>query len=146
MISRCVNLPPCRKRASWIAVIGTAALVGCGGGSESEVSGTVKLDGAPVGPGVIVFAPIDGTSNPADGAIQVDGTYFLKTSRQIGLKAGRYKASVSVLDQPEVKPGERSMVPAKLVTPEKYADASTSGLEYDVVAGDNTINIDLKSK
>src|SRR5215213_9123960 len=107
------------------------AAAGCSGsGPESEVTGKVTLDGQPVGPGAVVFAPIEGQTNPADGAIQLDGSYFLKTSREIGLKPGTYKVSVSVFDQPEVKPGERSMVPAKLITPQKYADTETSGLEY----------------
>jgi hypothetical protein len=106
----------------------------------------VTLDGQPVGPGAVVFAPLDGTSNPADGAVQLDGSYFLRTSRAIGLKAGTYKASVAVFDQPEVKPGERSMVPAKLVTPQKYADTETSGLQYTVEPGDNSIDIELSSK
>jgi len=115
-------------------------------GMEAEVSGQVTLDGQPVGPGAVVFAPIDGQSNPADGAIQLDGSYFLKTSREVGLKPGKYKASVSVFDQPEVKPGERSMIPAKLATPQKYSDTETSGLEYMVDPGSNNIDIELTSK
>jgi hypothetical protein len=132
-------------RHAWMAVL-AATLLGCGGGAESEVSGTVTLDGVTVGPGTVVFAPIDGTSNPADGAIQTDGSYFLKTSREVGLKAGRYRVGVTVLDQPDVQPGERSMVEATYVTPQKYADPSTSGLEYDVEPGENTIDIKLSSQ
>jgi hypothetical protein len=130
----------------WCIVLAAAAsLVGCGG-AESTVSGTVTLDGRAVGPGVIVFAPADGTSNPADGAIQVDGSYFLRTSREEGLKAGKYRVGVTVLDQPDVKPGERSMEVAKYITPEKFADPSTSRLEYDVEPGSNTIDVALKSE
>jgi hypothetical protein len=130
----------------WPAVVSTAALVlGCGG-PESTVTGTVTLDGQPVGPGVVVFAPAEGTSNPSDGAIQNDGSYSLRTSREEGLKAGKYKVGVTVLDQPEVKPGERSMEVAEYITPQKYADPSTSGLQYDVTPGDNTIDIELTSE
>ena len=128
--------------ATSLVVIG-----GCSGSSmEAEVSGTVTLDGQAVGPGAVVFAPAEGQSNPADGAIQLDGSYFLKTSREVGLKPGDYKVSVSVFDQPEVRPGERSMTPAKLVTPQKYADTETSGLQYTVEPGENTIDIELSSK
>jgi hypothetical protein len=134
------------QRRYSILLASLLATVGCGGaGMESEVSGTVRLDGQPVGPGAVVFAPLDGQSNPADGAIQMDGSYFLKTSREVGLKPGDYKVSVSVFDQPEVKPGERSMTPAKLVTPQKYADTETSGLQYTVEPGENTIDIELSS-
>jgi hypothetical protein len=132
-------------RRAGIAVI-AATLVGCGGGAESEVSGTVTLDGEAVGPGTVVFAPLDGASNPADGAIQTDGSYFLKTSREVGLKAGKYRVGVTVLDQPDVQPGERSMIEAKYVTPQKYADPSESGLEYTVEPGENTIDIKLSSE
>jgi hypothetical protein len=113
---------------------------------ESQVNGTVTLDGRPVGPGVAMFIPADGKSNPAQGAIMPDGAYSLKTNRDVGLHAGTYKVSVMVLDQPEVKPGERSNVPAKIVTPQKYADASTSGLTYEVKPGKNAIDIPLSSK
>jgi len=131
------------------AAILAAAVVSAGcarSAMESEVSGRVTLDGEPMGPGVVVFAPVDGTTNPADGAIQLDGSYFLKTSREVGLPPGRYKASVSVFDQPEVKPGERSMTPARLITPQKYSDTKTSGLEYTVEPGENNIDIELMSK
>ena len=130
-----------------IIFAGVVASAGCANsGMESEVSGKVTMDGQPVGPGAVVFAPIDGKSNPADGAIQLDGSYFLRTSRAVGLKAGTYKASVSVFDQPVVKPGERSMAPAKLITPQKYADTETSGLQFTVEPGKNGIDIELTSK
>jgi hypothetical protein len=113
---------------------------------ESQVSGVVSLDGRQVGPGTVVFIRAEGGGNPADGAIQIDGRYFLKTSREVGLHPGKYKASVVILDQPPVKTGERSMTPAKLVAPKKYSDAATSGLEYEVNAGKNKIDIELSSK
>jgi len=33
-----------------------------------------------------------------------------------------------------------------MITPEKYSSTGTSGLEYEVKSGGNTINIDLSSK
>lgn len=124
-----------------------APLVGCGGdGMESDVSGSVTLDGKAVGPGTIVFAPVAGEQNPATGTIQVDGTYFLSSNRARGLPAGRYKASVTVFDQPAVPLGQRSYVQPKFITPEKYADPTTSELEYDVKSGSNTIDVKLSTK
>jgi hypothetical protein len=123
------------------------AAPGCSNSAmESQVSGVVTLDGQPVGPGTVVFVRTEGGGNPADGAIQIDGKYFLKTSRDVGLHPGEYKASVVILDQPPVKTGERSMTPAKLVSPKRYSDAETSGLEYEVKSGKNTIDIELFSK
>jgi hypothetical protein len=136
-----------QRFCSFAVIVLMIALAGCSdSGMESEVTGTVTLDGQPVGPGAVVFAPVEGQTNPADGAIQLDGSYFLKTSREVGLKPGTYKVSVSVFDQPEVQPGERSNVPAKLVTPQKYADTETSGLQFTVEPGKNDIDIELTSK
>lgn len=123
-----------------------ASAGGCGGGGMgAEVSGRVTLDGKPVGPGTIVFAPPEKGANPATGTIQIDGTYVLMSNRLPGLPAGRYRASVMVFDQPPTAPGERSTVAPKLVTPQKYADPATSGLEYDVAAGSQTIDVPLVS-
>lgn len=123
-------------------------LIGCSrGGMESQVSGKVTLDGKETGPGVVVFVSEGDQSTPATGAVDLNGDYFLKTSRVNGLAAGKYKVSVSIFDQPtDVKPGERSMKEAKLIIPEKYVSATSSGLEYEVKPGSNTIDVDLKSK
>lgn len=121
-------------------------LVGCSQRSESNVSGTVSLDGEAIGPGFLVFAPVDGKSNPAKGAIQLNGGYSLKTNNMEGLPAGKYKVSVAVLDQPPVAPGERSMVAAKSKIPEGYNKVETSGLEFEVKPGSNTIDVPLTSK
>jgi hypothetical protein len=137
-----VSTPACS-----LLIVIAAALAGCSGSDlGAEVSGQVTLDGESVGPGVVVFAPVDGKSNPPEGAIMPDGSYFLKTSRDLGLRPGAYKVAVSVYNSPDVKPGERSTVLPKLVTPEKYSSAETSGLQYEVKPGDNTIDIDLLSK
>ncbi|HMO86403.1 MAG TPA: hypothetical protein PKC18_15940 [Lacipirellulaceae bacterium] len=122
------------------------AFAGCRDSLESEVSGQVTLDGAKVGPGTIVFAPVGAAHNPATGTIQVDGTYFMNSNRTRGLPAGRYQVAVTVFDQPAVPMGQRSTVAAPLITPEKYADPATSGLEFDVAPGSNKINVELTSQ
>jgi hypothetical protein len=122
-------------------------LLGCSSsGLESQVSGTVKLDGKAVGPGTITFALKGGSSNPATGAIEKDGSYRLKTARTAGLHPGTYQVSLTVFEAPQGRPGERLFVQSKMITPEKYASAGTSGLEYEVKSGGNTINVDLSSK
>jgi hypothetical protein len=113
---------------------------------EADVAGNVTLDGAAVGPGTVVFVPSDGVSNPPTGTVQINGEYFLKSNRIRGLPPGHYKAAVSIIHQDPVPAGERSTVPAKLVSPAKYADPAISGLEFDVEPGENIINIDLSSK
>ncbi len=113
---------------------------------ESDVSGTVTLDGNKIGPGTIVFAPVNTGGKPATGSIERDGSYQLRTSRDAGLAAGSYRVAVSVRKMPEnVKRGERPPV-GKLLIPEKYEDEHKSGLQYEVSPGRNTINIELVSK
>lgn len=131
-----------------VPVIAMAALLsGCSSGNfESQVSGSVTLDGQAIGPGFLVFALADGGTNPANGAIQPNGSYTLKTANESGLHAGKYRVSVTILDQPDVPPGERSYVAAKSLIPVKYNDINTSDLEFDVESGSNTIDIRLSSK
>jgi hypothetical protein len=121
-------------------------LVGCGSGLGADVEGVVHLDGKPIGPGVVVFAPIDGKDNPATGAIQSDGSYFMKTMRERGLRPGNYKVAVQIHEIPtDLAYGERDMRPIKFRIPEKYTTVETSGLEFDVEDGSNTIDIPLTS-
>jgi hypothetical protein len=134
----------------WRWLLLSLFIVSIGGCSSSEfeadVSGRVTLDGEAVGPGTIVFVPADSSSNPPTGTVQVDGSYFLKSNRIRGLQPGHYKVSVSIIHQDPVPPGERGTVPAKLISPLKYSDPATSGLEYDVAPGNNAIDIELTSK
>jgi hypothetical protein len=128
---------------------GTAALVlaGCSrSGLESSVAGSVTLDGKSLGLGGVVFAPISGGGNPSVGTIGRDGRYALKTANTPGLNPGKYRVSVNALDTPNPPPGVRDSTPPKQLVPEKYTSIDTSGLEYDVRPGSNTINIDLSSK
>jgi hypothetical protein len=120
--------------------------IGCSRSSqEAQVSGRVLLDGAPIGPGTVVFAPV-GSGKPATGPVDSSGNYHLTTSREVGLSAGRYKVAVSIREPaPPIKRGDRPP-PGKLLIPEKYEDSASSGLEFDVMRGSNTIDIELKSQ
>jgi hypothetical protein len=131
-----------------VAISCTAALImlaGCNRSSqESQVSGRVKLDGSEIGPGTVVFAPADG-GKPAIGSIEADGSYTLNTSREPGLAAGKYKVAVSIRELPKNVKRSDQPPPGKLRIPGKYELNTTSGLEYDVAPGRNTIEIDLNN-
>src|SRR3954468_9530321 len=74
---------------------------GCHNSSmESEVSGMVKLDGKPIGPGTIVFVPTEQGRKPVAGPVENDGTYDLKASPTSGISAGQYRVAVSVREVP----------------------------------------------
>jgi hypothetical protein len=134
------------RPARVMAVACLLSLIGCSGSDlGAEVSGVASLDGKPLESGSVVFAPVDGVSNNATSAVNSDGTYQLVSSRTIGLTPGKYRVAVTMHEHVDVKPGERSMVMPKLLTPQKYADPSTSGLEFDVVPGSQTIDLALTS-
>jgi hypothetical protein len=139
------------ERTAWgatallIAWFAAAMIVGCSHGDlGAEVSGNVTMDGKSIGPGIVNFSPAVGDSNPGIGNIQQNGSYSVKTSRTEGLVPGKYRVAVTVYanqgDTREQLPG-----PPKLLTPAKYNDVATSGLEYDVAPGRNTIDIELRS-
>lgn len=138
------------SRAIYFAWLLTGGLlissVGCSDHSlESEVSGRVQLDDVPIGPGTVVFAPAGG-KNPAIGAIDANGNYSLKTSRTVGLDPGNYRVAVSVREVPaNVQLGDR-LPPGRLLHSEKYESIETSGLEFEVKPGNNTIDIELLSE
>jgi hypothetical protein len=93
----------------------------------------------------VIFEPVSG-AKPASGSIESDGSYTLKTSRDVGLAAGQYRATVSVREVPKyVQRGDRPP-PGRLRIPEKYEQSGKSGLEFDVQPGRNTINIELTSR
>jgi hypothetical protein len=125
-------------------IVGLAS--GCDRSSqESQVSGQVSLDGKQIGPGIIVFAPVD-SGTPATGPIDHDGNYSMSSSHEVGLRSGKYKVGISIREVPaNAKRGEL-LPPGKLLIPQKYEDSATSGLEYDVAPGSNTIDIDLQSQ
>jgi hypothetical protein len=144
---RDILIPLKRGTLSFIAGSVLLVLCGCPGNSqEAQVSGQVKLDGHPFGPGTIVFAPTAQGAKPATGSIDDSGNYSMNTGRERGLSAGRYKVAVSIPELPKnFKRGERPP-PGKSLIPEKYENEATSGFEYDVAPGSNTINIELQSK
>jgi hypothetical protein len=128
-----------------IAATFVLALTGCSN-KLAAVSGKVTMDGKPIGPGDIAFTPVGQGNNAATGTVEKDGSYFLKTGRETGIAPGKYQVSLSVREPPaDYHPGDRPP-PGRLLIPEKYLLPSSSGLEFDVQAGHNTIDLPLKSE
>ena len=136
------------KKISWSvsAILSSLLVVGCGDGDHPQiyrVRGTVTLDGAPVSSGGVRFSSPDGRL--AIGKIQTDGSYSLATTKWgQGALPGSYRVSVQVRD---IKPETDTMPawPGASRIPEKYEDPTTSGLEFEVVAGENQFDIKLFS-
>lgn len=148
MNKRSVTLPcelSMRCSVSFLLTLVALAGGGCWGNNlGATVSGTVTLDGEPVGPGVVTFAADNNTAEPAVGQLGSDGSYQLSTGDQRGLAPGTYRVAVQAFQPPEnLAAGERSFEPSKPLVPEKFMKVSTSGLQFDVAAGHNSIDLAL---
>lgn len=121
-----------------------AFLVGCGP-AKGTVSGTVTLDGKSLDNAVVVFHPAaDGAT--AYGTTIANGTYVLQTGGREEVAPGDYL--VTVMATEEVTPATDAKSPPKppkVLTPQRYADKSTSGLRFTVKPGSNHHDIQLQS-
>lgn len=140
-----------------LLLVGLACVTATGCGSRPDVgidtSGAVRLDGAPLEMGMVVFAPVDGGESRS-GTVQTDGTFRLyaikpgryrvgvQTSMFAGMAAAAEKARTGGDSQPvsmrELKGTFRAVA-------KKVEDPQTSGLELDVKPG-APLEIDLSSK
>jgi hypothetical protein len=129
-------------KAGW-AALALLALAGCGEGARmGDVSGAVTFDGKPVEDGAITFVPADGKSPTAGGAIK-DGRYAVRVplgeAKVVinGKKVIGKKKIYNTPDSPEMP------VTAELL-PEKYSDMSKTELRFDVAAGANPKDWELR--
>ena len=122
-------------RSLWLIII--ILLVGCGSSGPARpalnpVKGKVTLGtGAPLAFGTIAFEPSGGRAYRCSGKIGPDGTFELETGTEKGSSAGKYKVYV--------------LLPAnkKNSVPKKF-QSEDSGIEVEVVSGDNDLDIKLK--
>jgi hypothetical protein len=138
-----INSKPFRFIAATALVISLAA--GCSNSHELEtasVVGEVTINGKPVEKGVVVFTPEAGRTGT--GLIEPDGTFRLTTYRDgDGAIVGKHRVAVIVSDDSKSSGVEGGVVS---LVPPRYASAATSGLEYDVKAGQtNNAHLELKS-
>jgi len=131
------------------SVVGTLIILllcSCAGcnGSPASVSGTVSLDGKPLDRGMVSFQPRSG-GQLATGTIQSNGRYSLSTNREQGLQAGEYIATVILRERGEESEIGGPPMPGKYIVPREYSSTETSGLNYQVTSGKNTIHIELNS-
>ena len=123
-------------RSLWLMML--VLLVGCGGSSGPArpalnlVKGKVTLgNGAPLAFGTIAFEPAGGRAYRCQGKIESDGTFEIETGSEKGATAGKYKVSVGL------PPNKRNSVPKKF-------QSEDSGIEVEIVSGDNNLDIKLK--
>jgi len=128
------------------------AVIGCGSGEQSDlvaVTGTVTLDGDPIGHTLVTFMPIESTPGHGGSATtDAAGKYVAMTSKgKKGLPPGTYKVVVSrrlyrdgTPPPPDEKPIESQ---ASETLPARYSDAEKTELLYKLAAGE-TKPYDLK--
>lgn len=114
------------------------AISGCGQKGQLDtlpVHGTVTMNGKALTTGVVTFVPERGRL--ATGKIQSNGMFSLSTySPGDGAVIGKHRVKVSAFEnKPPTK--RESEEPIKSLIPERYGIESTSGLTYEVKAGQN---------
>jgi len=128
-----------------ICLIALAFMVvagGCGPSAPALVplSGTLTVDGRPLARGMIQFEADSGGATAV--ATVTDGHFTATTAGRRGIVPGRYTARLEARAEPT---DETDTLPKSLVAT-KYADAATSGLTCEAVAGrDNSVEWNLEA-
>jgi hypothetical protein len=112
----------------------------------ATLTGKVTLDGKPLAHGTVLFAASGGEKrNAAAGDIKSDGSYAVQIGQTEKLIVGEYVVVVVSREPSTPHPEGGPPTPGAFITPEKYGDAQTSGLRYNVRPGKNIIDIVLVS-
>jgi hypothetical protein len=113
---------------------------GCGSHLHPVRGKVTYPDGTPLDGGWVVFEKTeDGATHSADGPVQSDGTFELRTARPgDGVPAGKYRVLVKAKELPLNEAQKRKTPPA--IHP-KYERFDTSGLERVVEARENFFEI-----
>jgi hypothetical protein len=136
----------CRYGALIAVGLLLSVVSGCGGTYDAMASGTVTLDGKAVPRGTVSFAPTHG-GPAANSRIESDGSYRMRTGREVGLPAGEYQVTVIANELPATESAPGVPPPdGKPITPEWYRSSKTSGLKYTVDRGKNKIDLELTSQ
>lgn len=128
-----------------------ATSVGCGSGDKAvPVSGVVTLDGKPAAGAPVMFTPTS-PGQPAIGVADDSGKFSLSTpSGTQKIPIGSYRVSVRHVKvsgivskdglSGEVQPGG---LKEEWITPKRYGDPKTSGIEIEVKPGMGPVKLEL---
>jgi hypothetical protein len=137
------------KRAVLVAgVVLFVGLAGCGDSTKSSISGKVTYKSAAVTGGTITLVPASMGGNSFVIDIGADGAFSTGD-----VAPGQYKVSVSTdnVAAPVAPPAGAKDYPMpgtgtqakKVVIPDKFKNADTSGITWTVKSGKQVIPIDL---
>lgn len=122
-----------------VFVLGLVVVTGCGGSSEANVSGEVKVDGQPLQDGLIRFEPADGKPGGTDAPIKA-GKYTAK------VPVGEMKVIVrgnKVVGKYRPMPESPEIEKVEELVAEKYNNKTE--LRYTVASGSQEKNFDVTS-
>lgn len=124
-------------------LVGVALTAGCVGkrpprGAQSAVSGTVSLDGSPVGDATMTFVPSGGGESLETVTSPMGG--FNLSSNQLSGKSGTFKVGIVQMK----KKFGRNSTETENGLPEKFADPASSGLTLDVGKATEPIQFKLE--
>ena len=116
----------------------TVLLSGCGGGDTRPVTGSVTMDGEPLGKVIITYYPMEGGRTNSISETNDQGEYVLRyTSKAKGAIPGKYKVLIS---KTKKQPNgiEKELLPLRYNRKSELVAEVTS-------SGDNVFNFDLTS-
>jgi hypothetical protein len=129
-----------------LLLLSVVVVTGCADENWGHVSGTVTLNGQPVGPGTLSFEPDDATALTATSAIAhfgEDGKYELHSAgNKKGAAVGKYNVRIqpggeNAFGDERVDPNQKSPIPGK------YLNHRTSGLTAEIQSGSQVIDFPL---
>lgn len=152
-----------RLYPEWMLIgsLAIAVSAGCSGefdyGDTGRISGRLTFEGKPLvaGHGVIFMEPAKGYL--AYGETDAEGRYEVNSWNNGDMPVGTYKVQIGgppappprkdltaeeAFDHPELVDPQ----PPPIVFPKKYLDNETSGLTFEIKAGANSCDIDLKKE
>jgi hypothetical protein len=136
--------PRPRWTAAVLGLVVLLPLAGCGG-NQAPVTGKLTHKGVPVRGGTVFFSPVgadDTAGKPASAEVQADGTFALGTNQPgDGAVVGRHRVTYS---PPVQELTEQQRTDTKYhAPPPPYMGLAPKQSEVEVVAGDNTIEVEL---
>lgn len=143
-------------RKQWI-LLALVAIAGCGGdGGKVSITGTVEMDGKPLGEATVGFLSENGSSM-SSAATGSDGKFFAKVAPGMN-KVTVSKADPAAAPPPPMKEEDtlspvdtelakmRTAPKPKDTVPERFGDPNKSGLRYEIRKGMEPMDISITSK
>lgn len=124
----------------FVFALAVLTIVGCGSGDRGYLTGTVSLDGTPVGPGTITFDPVSETTPGAMASFGEDGRYTVFSSgRKEGAVPGEYRVRIHGGEEF----GTEGEAPVETKIPARYGQPGSTELTVIIEPGQNTRDFEL---